>query len=96
MNEICNSTVLKVVLGPVKNLVKLIMIIGPLLCICSIVYTFIKLMQDPDDKKKFARIKNSFIALIVLFFRFLKLINIINYQNFWVFGISMSSPIILF
>ena len=68
MNEICNSTVLKVVLGPVKNLVKLIMIIGPLLCICSIVYTFIKLMQDPDDKKKFARIKNSFIALIVLFF----------------------------
>ena len=56
MNEICNSTVLKVVLGPVKNLVKLIMIIGPLLCICSIVYTFIKLMQDPDDKKKFARL----------------------------------------
>ena len=68
MNEICNSIVLKVILGPVKNLVKLIMIIGPLLCICSIVFTFIRLMQNPDDKKKFARIKNSFIALGVLFF----------------------------
>ena len=51
-----------------KELVKLIMIIGPILCICSIVYTFIKLMHNPDDKKVFARIKNSFIALGVLFF----------------------------
>lgn len=68
MNSYCNSTVLKVMLGPIKELVKLIMIIGPILCICSIVYTFIKLMHNPDDKKVFARIKNSFVALGVLFF----------------------------
>ena len=58
MNEICNSTVLKVVLGPIKQLVNLIMIIGPILCICSIVYTFIKLMQNPDNKKIYSRIKD--------------------------------------
>ena len=68
MNEICNSTVLKVILGPVKDIVTLIQIIGPVLCICSIVYTFIKLMQNPDNKKIYSRIKNSFYALTALFF----------------------------
>lgn len=68
MNEICNSTVLKVVLGPVKGLINLILIIAPILCIISLIYTFVKLVQNPDDKKLAARIKNSFFALIVVFF----------------------------
>lgn len=68
MNEICNSTVLKVVLGPVKNLISLIQIIGPLLCICSLIFLFIRSMQNPDDKKIFFKIKNSILACAITFF----------------------------
>ena len=68
MNEVCNSVILKVILGPVKGLVNLFLIVAPILCICSLIYTFIKLTQDPENKKLVARIKNSFFALIVLFF----------------------------
>lgn len=68
MNDICNSTVLKVVLGPIKQLVSLIQIIGPILCICSLVILFIKSVQNPDDKKIFSRIKNSILACAITFF----------------------------
>lgn len=64
----CSSPGLSAVLGVAKKLLDLIQIFGPILLIISIAYTFIKLMQHPDDKKLFARIKNSALALIVVFF----------------------------
>ena len=64
----CNSTVLRIVLGPIKDLVGVFQILGPILCICSLAFTFVKLLQHPEDKKIFARIKNSLLALAVMFF----------------------------
>ena len=68
MNDVCYSTLLKIVVGPLKDLVSLFQIIGPILCVISLGYTFVKLMQHPDDKKIFARIKNSLLAVAILFF----------------------------
>ena len=42
--------------------------LGPVLLICSLVYSFIKLMQNPDEKKLKSRIKNSALALVIIFF----------------------------
>lgn len=64
----CNSAVLAGFLTIVKNLLSLIQIIGPLLLICSLIYLFIKMMQNPEDKKLPKKIFNSFFALIVVFF----------------------------
>ena len=66
--NVCNSDILKVVVGPLKNLMLVFQILGPVLCICSILYTFIRLLRFLDDNKTFVRIRNSFKALIILFF----------------------------
>ena len=68
MLSVCNNAFLGVLLKIVKDGLKLIQIIGPLLLMVSLGFTFVKLMQKPDDKKLFARIKNSLLALAVLFF----------------------------
>ena len=64
----CSSPELAVIMGVVKKLLNLIQICGPILLICSIIYTFIRLMQNPENKKMFARIKNSALALVIIFF----------------------------
>ena len=64
----CSSPELAVIMGAVKKILNLIQICGPILLICSIVYTFIRLMQNPENKKMFARIKNSALALVIIFF----------------------------
>lgn len=66
--SVCNSSLLSGVLGVFKSLLSIIQLFGPLLLIVSLIYTFIKLMQNPDDKKLISRIKNSFLALVVVFF----------------------------
>lgn len=63
----CNDPGLQIILYIVKKFMLIVQIIGPILCICSIVYTFTMLVTNPEDKKLFARIKNSAIALAVLF-----------------------------
>ena len=99
MNDVCYSTLLKIVVGPLKDLVSLFQIIGPILCIISLGYTFVKLMQHPDDKKIFARIKNSLIALGVLFFIPL-LVNAVismidkNYSYCWKEASSYTSGVV--
>ena len=65
---VCNNAYLGVLLGIVKNGLKLIQIVGPILLLISLGFTFVKLMQRPDDKKIFARIKNSLLAVAILFF----------------------------
>ena len=64
----CSSPELAIVLGVVKRLLNLIQMLGPVLLICSLVYSFIKLMQNPDEKKLKSRIKNSALALVIIFF----------------------------
>ena len=66
--SVCNNAFLVIFLNIVKNGLKLIQIVGPILLLISLGYTFVKLMQHPDDKKIFARIKNSLLAVAILFF----------------------------
>ena len=63
----CNSNVLIVIFNFVKNILNLIQIMTPILLIISLVYTFIRLVQNPEEKKYKARIKNSFHAAVIIF-----------------------------
>ena len=64
----CESQELAAILRITKNLLSIIQILGPILLICSLVYLFIKMMRNPEDKKLFSRIKNATMALIAIFF----------------------------
>lgn len=52
----------------VKNILSLIQIFGPILCAISLIVSFVTMMTNPEDKKAPNRIKNSAIALVILFF----------------------------
>ena len=64
----CNDLVLGSVLSILRNVLNIIWIIGPILAIISLTFNIINLMKDPDDKKLPKKIKNSILALMVLFF----------------------------
>lgn len=64
----CDDIAFGSIIQVVKNLLNLIQIIGPLLCMISLVMLFINYAQNPEDKKVPAKIKNSILALIILFF----------------------------
>lgn len=51
-----------------KNMLNLIRILGPILCMISLAFTLMKMMQDPDEKKNPKKIKNTLIATALLFF----------------------------
>ncbi len=51
-----------------KTIVYLIWIMGPIIAIVSLSYNLALLMKDPDNKKLPKKVKNSVIALILLFF----------------------------
>lgn len=68
LNTSCNSPTLLVVLTVVKNILKIIQITGPIISILSLIYTIVLLIKNPDEKKYMKRIKNSLIALVLLFF----------------------------
>lgn len=68
LSSTCGSPALLVVLKVVSNILKLVQMIGPILAICSLIYTIIKMINNPDEKKNVKRIKNSLIALVLLFF----------------------------
>lgn len=50
-----------------KNILNIIHIIGPILCIIALVVIFTKILINPEDKKYKKRIINSVLALIILF-----------------------------
>ena len=50
-----------------KNILNLIQIIGPILLIISLTIIIVKYVQDPENKKLKNKIKNSIIALILVF-----------------------------
>ena len=64
----CNSNVLILIFNAVKNILDLIQTAAPILLIISLVYTFIKMVQNPEDKKLPKRIKNAFLSTAVIFF----------------------------
>ena len=64
----CNNVVLAGILTVFKNLLNLIQIIGPILAICSLVMTLVKMAHNPEDKKAPKKIFNSCLALALLFF----------------------------
>ena len=64
----CQSPILQVAIKLTKNILILLQIIGPIILIGSLVYSFIQMTINPDDKKMPKKIINKFIAAIVLFF----------------------------
>ena len=63
----CSSPTLSYAISLIKNILTIIQIMGPIVLIISLTFSFIKLMTTPDDKKLMERIKNSIIATILLF-----------------------------
>ena len=64
----CSDFALVGILSVVKQILQLIQIVGPILLTVSLSINFIKLVNRPDDKKIPAKIRNSIIALFVVFF----------------------------
>ena len=52
----------------VKNILNLIMIIVPILLIIFTVFSFIKMMKNPDEKNGIKKIINQFLCAIIVFF----------------------------
>ena len=67
MSDFCNSVLLYNTLGIVKTALRIIQIAGPVTAIVSLSISFILLTTNPEEQKYKKRIKNSIIALIVLF-----------------------------
>lgn len=51
-----------------KRIVNIIWVIGPILAIISLIYNITMMLKNPDDEKTPKKIKNSVMALIILFF----------------------------
>ena len=64
----CKDVGLARTLMSFKNMLTLIQIIAPILLIIMASFHLVKLMTNPDDKKKLQKVKNSFIAAAVIFF----------------------------
>ncbi len=64
----CYSTVLGNFFAIFKNILKLIQIIGPILMLIALSINLYTMIKDPEDKKAPKKIKNSIIALVLLFF----------------------------
>ena len=63
----CYSNVLGNLFAIFKNILKLIQIIGPIIMIVFLTINLSTLVKDPEEKKVPKKIKNSFIALVLLF-----------------------------
>ena len=64
----CSDPALVPILSVVRNLLNLIQLIAPILLLCGATYHLIKMMQNPEDKKGFSKVKNSFLAAAIIFF----------------------------
>ena len=63
----CSSPALGAILSMIKRAINIIQIIVPILLMISLIFTFIKLMNDPDNKKLLPRIKNAALATVIVF-----------------------------
>ena len=64
----CDEPALNGILYVVKNLLNLIMILAPILAIVFLAINLIKLARDPDEKKLPPKVKNTLLALAIVFF----------------------------
>ena len=62
------SITLNNLLFVLKNISNLIFIIAPILAIICVSILFIHMVKNPDDKKGLPKIKNSLLALVIIFF----------------------------
>lgn len=67
VTDVCRDAAFARFLNVFQNILKLIQIIGPILCIISLIILFINMMANPDDKKVMKKIINSVIALVIVF-----------------------------
>lgn len=65
--EACGNIGIANILSITKTILNLIQIVGPILSIVSLAICFTKLITNPDEKKYKAGLKNSLIALVLLF-----------------------------
>ena len=63
----CGDFALSGVLYAVKNILNIIMIIAPILAIVCFSLALIKSVMNPDDKKNIPKLKNTGVALLVVF-----------------------------
>lgn len=63
----CGNIGIDNILNIAKKILDLIQLVGPILSMVALAICFIKLMVNPDEKKYKAGIKNSIVALVVLF-----------------------------
>ena len=64
----CSDASLARMLGIAKRILDMLQIVGPILCIISCIYIFIKMMINPEDKKLPKNLRNAFFALAITFF----------------------------
>jgi NADH:ubiquinone oxidoreductase subunit 6 (subunit J) len=64
----CSVPALGLALKAIKNLLSVIQIIVPIVLMCAVTFHLIKMMQNPDEKKNFSKVKNSFLAAAIIFF----------------------------
>ena len=64
----CNDVTLGSLLAILRNILNFVWVLGPLLAIVSLTINITMLVKDPDDKKIPKKIKNSILALFILFF----------------------------
>ena len=64
----CTSIELGNLMSIVNNILTLITIVAPILLIISLAITLTQLVKDPDNKKLKPKLRNSIIALFVIFF----------------------------
>ena len=65
--DACGSAGIANLLSITKTIVNLIQIVGPILAMIALAVCFTRLMTNPEEKKYKAALKNSLIALVVLF-----------------------------
>lgn len=64
---LCRTPQLNTFFYIAKNIINLLIIIAPILAIISLTILFFQLMNNPDNNKLIKKLKNVFIALIVVF-----------------------------
>ena len=68
INKTCMDTALANIMAVFRSILNIIHIIGPIICLISLIIVFTKMMMNPDDKKLIKSIRITLIALVVLFF----------------------------
>ena len=68
MSSKCSDAALSSTLKVTKNIIGIIGTIAPIVLLTMAVINLVRLITNPDEKKNVTKIKNSFIAAVVIFF----------------------------